>query len=175
MRQLTSCRLANKVELPRMAEPSGTPATPGGRDVRRGLVSTSPDGRAIRNAHQRGCVGGVGVVSTSPDDRAIRNHVHRLQKGGASRRVSTSPDGRAIRNAAGLRGAVMAGPVSTSPDGRAIRNGFPGSASIQAFVGFQLPRMAEPSGTRARASEPGFISCFNFPGWQSHPEQRSQK
>ena len=63
--------------------------------------------------------------------------------------VSTSPDSKAIRNAEGLTLAVgLVIHVSTSPDSKAIRNnrvevrlrGRPG--------GFQLPRIAKPSGTK---------------------------
>ncbi len=136
-------------------------------------VSTSPDGRTIRNLIDPGeLVGGEGV-STSPDGRTIRNHTPRSLHH-RSPRVSTSPDGRTIRNPASpppprctsscfnfpgwknhpeLRShcslLVRPSRVSTSPDGRTIRNLVQFVGSVARAHAFQLPRMEEPSGTPA--------------------------
>ena len=105
-------------------------------------------GRPVRPAGPR-------AVSTSPDSKAIRNPHGKTANDQIALVVSTSPDSRAIRNL--VNQSVQVGErqedVSTSRDSRAIRNSVMAVCSHRARQ-FQLPRIAEPSGT--------------FPPWLRH-------
>ena len=65
-------RVAPLFQLPRIAKPSGTPPNIAS-SCGSGLVSTSPDSKAIRNLYRACNAEGGTAVSTSPDSKAIRN------------------------------------------------------------------------------------------------------
>ena len=116
-----------RFQLPRTEEPSGTWAVPHGLRLIMGFNFPG------RKNHPEPCKGRLDAlrifVSTSPDGRTIRNYTFgRLPI--QVRWVSTSPDGRTIRNQRGP-GGVRAPQelVSTSPDGRTIRNRSPQKAT----------------------------------------------
>jgi hypothetical protein len=80
--QRLGSRCAATFQLPRTEEPSGT-AQWAGVPADSPRVSTSPDGRTIRNHIQDGGDGGgVAHVSTSPDGRTIRNRSPQKATGG---------------------------------------------------------------------------------------------
>jgi hypothetical protein len=112
-------------------------------------VSTSPDNKVNRNQPRPPHPGSAAKVLTSPDCKAIRNQSGTGVLALRLVLVPTSPDSKTIRKLAAkeLR-KVIIDPVSTSPDSKAIRN-----------------ELAHSPGSE------WFPQCFNFPGYQSHPER----
>jgi hypothetical protein len=163
-------------------------------------VSTSPDGITIRNtvaqaaAHaERHCFNFPGwnhhpelaqlIPAQDPGERG----------------VSTSPDGITIRNSGAAAGAGLSSSSFNFPGWNHHPEPAPAAARLQArrhgfnFPGwnhhpepcgsrvtpedagvmkFQLPRMESPSGTLFLGGESVglWLGCFNFPGWNHHPE-----
>ncbi len=142
-------------QLPRTEEPSGTEALGAGASPV-AHVSTSPDGRTIRNQPDPQALRAPLAVSTSPDGRTIRNlaraRARQLMKGfnfpGRKNHPEHGHSGMSLRsiicfNFPGRKnhpelearqGHRVIPAVSTSPDGRTIRNGRAGCQCATADV-----------------------------------------
>ncbi len=111
------------------------------------IVSTSPDGRTIRNDGNL-----TGAVSNH-----CRFQLPRTEEPSGTLSVPTKGGAKAI--------------VSTSPDGRTIRNLSRASKQRKTITCFNFPgRKNYPERNRPDHS-PQRLPCFNFPGRKNHPER----
>jgi hypothetical protein len=121
------------------------PGQPGGARVAGGVVSTSPDGRTIRNGQVIRLSRSAHTGFQLPRTEEPSGTTGPLVEDGCGLRVSTSPDGRTIRNQSWC--LICSGTMRFNFPGRKNHPEPGAEGEEEAVELFQLPRTEEPSGT----------------------------
>ncbi len=193
--QFDDCR-PHKFQLPRTEEPSGTrwAVGPADDDLQ---VSTSPDGRTIRNptlSAEPFCRPAWFQLPRTEEPSGTRGpsphspgplmmfQLPRTEEPSGTARSRLLEGGRGCFNFPGRknhpertgasRGCRWSWLVSTSPDGRTIRNGGCGAGPAGGLHGFNFPGRKNHPEQTAMGHQPGQGESFNFPGRKNHPEHR---